>query len=72
MNLDPEYQLALLQARAARARRARGTGYRSWDLGAFGILLVVLRDVAFGQLTLRAMSLVYTCLLYTSPSPRDS
>jgi membrane protein len=67
MNLDPEYQLAALQERAMRARRAHGTGYRSWAFRALGILLVVLRDVAFGQLTLRAMSLVYTTLLSIVP-----
>ncbi|MBA3479855.1 MAG: YihY/virulence factor BrkB family protein [Lautropia sp.] len=67
MNLDPEYQLAALQARAGRARHARGTGYRSWGYRALGVLLVVLRDVAFGQLTLRAMSLVYTTLLSLVP-----
>ena len=67
MNLDPEFQLARLQERTARARRARGRGYRSWGLRALGVLLVVLRDLAFGQLTLRAMSLVYTTLLSIVP-----
>jgi membrane protein len=67
MNLDPEYQLAALQERAIRARRARGSGYGAWGFRALGILLVVLRDVAFGQLTLRAMSLVYTTLLSIVP-----
>ena len=67
MNLDPEYQLARLQERTALARRARGPGYRSWGLRALGVLLVVLRDLAFGQLTLRAMSLVYTTLLSIVP-----
>src|SRR5688500_4239264 len=67
MNLDPQYQLAALQQRAASARRARGPGYRSSGLRALGIVLVVLRDLAFGQLTLRAMSLVYTTLLSIVP-----
>ena len=67
MNLDPEYQLAALQERAARARGAGGPGYRSLALRTLGIVLVVLRDVAFGQLTLRAMSLVYTTLLSIVP-----
>ena len=67
MNLDPEFQLAALQERASRARGASGPGYRSWGLRALGILLVVVRDIAFGQLTLRAMSLVYTTLLSIVP-----
>ena len=67
MNLDPEFQLARLQERTARARRGRGAGYRAWGLRALGVLLVVLRDLAFGQLTLRAMSLVYTTLLSIVP-----
>jgi len=67
MNLDPEFQLARLQERTALARRAHGVGYRSWGLRALGVLLVVLRDLAFGQLTLRAMSLVYTTLLSIVP-----
>jgi membrane protein len=67
MNLNPEHQLAALQERAARARRVHGAGYRDIALRALGILLVVLRDVAFGQLTLRAMSLVYTTLLSIVP-----
>ncbi len=67
MNLDPAVQLAALQERAARARAAHGKGYRAWLFRAIGILLVVLRDLAFGQLTLRAMSLVYTTLLSIVP-----
>ena len=67
MNLNPEYQLGALQERAARARSAHGAGYRAWAFRALGILLVVVRDVAFGQLTLRAMSLVYTTLLSIVP-----
>ena len=67
MNLDPEFQLASLQERTARARRAHGPGYRAWGLRALGVFLVVLRDLAFGQLTLRAMSLVYTTLLSIVP-----
>ncbi len=67
MNLDPEYQLARLQERTALARRAHGPGYRAGGLRALGVLLVVLRDLAFGQLTLRAMSLVYTTLLSIVP-----
>jgi len=70
MNLDPESLLAALQERAGRARRARklhGSGYQYWAFRVLGIVLVVLRDVAFGQLTLRAMSLVYTTLLSIVP-----
>ena len=67
MNLNPEYQLAALQGRAARARRAHGPGYRAWAYRALGVLVVIVRDVAFGQLTLRAMSLVYTTLLSIVP-----
>src|SRR5688500_8579389 len=67
MNLDLEQQLAALQQRALRARVAHGPGYKAWGLRAAGIVLVVVRDIAFGQLTLRAMSLVYTTLLSIVP-----
>lgn len=67
MNLDPEYQLSRLQERAARGRSEYGAGFRAWTFRALGVLLVVLRDIAFGQLTLRAMSLVYTTLLSIVP-----
>ncbi len=67
MNLDLEQQLAALQHRAMRARVAHGPGYKAWALRAAGIVLVLVRDIAFGQLTLRAMSLVYTTLLSIVP-----
>ena len=67
MNLDLEKQLASLQHRAMRARVAHGPGYKAFALRAAGIALVLVRDIAFGQLTLRAMSLVYTTLLSIVP-----
>ena len=51
-----------------------------WDQGrsltALGVrglryLYALIRDFFSGQLTLRAMSLVYTCLLYTSDAADD-
>ena len=42
-------------------------GWRSWLIAAIRITLAVARDLAEGQLTLRAMSLVYTTILSLVP-----
>ncbi len=42
-------------------------GWRSWLIDALRITIAVIRDLAEGQLTLRAMSLVYTTLLSLVP-----
>ncbi|MGE3926042.1 MAG: YhjD/YihY/BrkB family envelope integrity protein [Lautropia sp.] len=67
MSFDPEVHLAALQSRASRARALHGAGYRGLLFRVVGIVLVIIRDLAFGQLTLRAMSLVYTTLLSIVP-----
>ncbi len=46
---------------------AGSAGWRSWLIDAVRITLAVGRDLAEGQLTLRAMSLVYTTLLSMVP-----
>ena len=46
---------------------AGSSGWRSWLIDAIRIHLAIARDLAEGQLTLRAMSLVYTTILSLVP-----
>ena len=46
---------------------AASSGWRSWLIDAIRIHLAIARDLAEGQLTLRAMSLVYTTILSLVP-----
>ena len=67
MDLAPAKLLARLHDRVWQVRLDDLPPSRARLLSAVRLILALLRDLAFGQLTLRAMSLVYTTLLSLVP-----
>ena len=71
MSDRPRFSVGRLMAELQRLlggeTGAAAAGWRSWLIDAIRIHLAIARDLAEGQLTLRAMSLVYTTILSLVP-----